>query len=594
LLESIRSKFKKPVFKSVLPVSEFPEMHVTVPDSWPYVHLAPLYDVHIGHQLHDAKLFARHCKWLLEEPYVLTWDGGDMIENASKLSIGAGVYEQDFDPQNQLVQAAKQLAGLHHKMLFKLPGNHEDRTLIMGVDVGQWLAWLLDIPYFADYAFITIKFAGNNFRLLAHHGTGAAQTAGGQLMAARKDIPFFKVFDLYWTGHIHSSRIDVLYQTDFNQRTGLAYERNGLVIVSPSYMRYFNCVDEKTECLTEEGWKGWDKIRGDEFLPTMNLETRRMEWQQCEDKFVRSYAGPMAHIHNRHVDMLLTPNHRVVAVDDRSGKIQVRCVDEMPPKTSSNLQIPQVLNPLEARIPLNISPELASVLGWVISEGHYDHGGRIEISQSNKKNPRYVQAIRLALSKAGFHAKIDSRYLGITRFYIPKEEAPIIKTIIPDKLLTPELVFGLPIHQAKKLFAALMRGDGHYGTMHNWSWKQKNRTNRDLFQALGFRLGENCPAYEQYESVSVRSGKTARWQARNSDGGHRPIVEWDNDYAGLVWCVSTPNTTFVARRSGKIFITGNSYAAKKRLPPGLRGLHAVTLQKDGRIDAGVHANGKRY
>lgn len=221
------------------PESEFPELTVTVPDSWESVILAPLYDVHIGHDKHDTVMFARHLRWIRETPNVLTWNGGDMIENASKLSVGAGVYQQNLTPQNQFLRAIHQLTGIAHKMLFGLPGNHEDRTDQMGFSVASWIALMLEIPYFPDYAFATVKWRGNRFRILAHHGSGAAQTAGGQVMAARRDIAWAKPFDLYWTGHLHNAHVDLLFQTDFDQQTGRAFERNGFVFISPSYIKYF-------------------------------------------------------------------------------------------------------------------------------------------------------------------------------------------------------------------------------------------------------------------------------------------------------------------------------------------------------------------
>ncbi len=239
LVSTIHERFEPPVFKFFRPISDFPEMTVTVPDSWKEVILAPLYDVHIGSANHDKEMFARHLKWIAKTPNVLTWNGGDMIENANKMSVGSGVYEQHMDPQNQLVQSLLQLADIKHKMLFALPGNHEDRTNLMGVDLGQWLAWMLDVPFFSDYCFCTLKWRDQNYRLLAHHGSGGAATAGAQRMAARKPLSWAKVFDLYWSGHLHNPLVDVLYQTDHDQKTGLTVERNALIIISPSYLKYF-------------------------------------------------------------------------------------------------------------------------------------------------------------------------------------------------------------------------------------------------------------------------------------------------------------------------------------------------------------------
>lgn len=247
LLDTVQSEFKERVFDKRLPHTDFPELIITVPDSWEEIILAPLYDCHLGNRDHDEEMFDRHLDWIANTPNILTWNGGDMIENASKMSVGAGVYDQHFNPQNQLVQALLKLAKIQHKMMFSLPGNHEDRTNMMGVDIGQWLAWMMKVPHFDDYCFCTIRWRKNKFRILAHHGSGGATTAGAQRMAARKAIGWAKGVDIFWTGHLHNPLVDVLYQTEFDPKTGLIYERNGLVIISPSYLKFFNSYAAKKQ-----------------------------------------------------------------------------------------------------------------------------------------------------------------------------------------------------------------------------------------------------------------------------------------------------------------------------------------------------------
>ena len=58
-------------------------------------------------------------------------------------------------------------------------------------------------------------------------------------MAARKAVAWAKIFDMYWTGHLHNRLIDELWQTDVDQSTGKLFERNALIMISPSYLRYF-------------------------------------------------------------------------------------------------------------------------------------------------------------------------------------------------------------------------------------------------------------------------------------------------------------------------------------------------------------------
>jgi len=219
------------------PSNGCPELLVTIPDDWPYVQLAPLYDVHFGHRLHASDQFLRHAEWLADQPYVLGWNGGDLIENAI---IGSpGMFDQKKVPQDQFDAALEIVYPFREKLIFAIPGNHEARTArVSGIDIARFFAEKLDIKYFSDYCFCTLKWRGNQFRICAHHGTGAAQTPGGQRNAARKDMPWVEA-DLYWTGHLHQPMVDLVARFDFDQKSGLMIPRDSLVIISPSYLGYF-------------------------------------------------------------------------------------------------------------------------------------------------------------------------------------------------------------------------------------------------------------------------------------------------------------------------------------------------------------------
>jgi len=219
------------------PESEFPELIVTVPDGWPHVTLVPWYDVHHGHALHASPMFKRHRLWFLNEPYVLGWNGGDFCENVVEGS--PGIYSQTDIPNVQFKNSVELLTPMASKLLFAIPGNHEARTMRRsGFDIAEALAHRVGIPYFPDYCFCTIKWRGMKFRIVAHHGTGAAASPGGQRNAARKDMPWVGA-DMYWTGHLHQPIVDVVYRADYDQSTDRMVSRSSVVIISPSYLRYF-------------------------------------------------------------------------------------------------------------------------------------------------------------------------------------------------------------------------------------------------------------------------------------------------------------------------------------------------------------------
>ncbi len=70
------------------------------------------------------------------------------------------------------------------------------------------------------------------------------------------------------------------------------------------------CYSADTEVLTEEGWKMWHSVRGDERFASMTPE-RELVYVPAEERFVADYDGPMYQVRSQQVDLLVTPNHRM-------------------------------------------------------------------------------------------------------------------------------------------------------------------------------------------------------------------------------------------------------------------------------------------
>lgn len=237
-IRKLCATFKKSPLRIIRNPGEIPALSVHVPDSWPYFKLVPWYDVHFDNKAHDRSLLEKHVDWFIKEPYCIGYLGGDIIENASKLSIGDGVYAQDKKPQGQVYTAVQKFAAAQHKLCFSIPGNHEARTEIMGISISEWIATLLDLEYSPDYMFVTFHWRGHQISLLAHHGAGGAATPGAQRMSLRKLTQVGRA-DLYIMGHLHCELVDKISIVDFDQSTGKPFEREALGVITPSYLRYF-------------------------------------------------------------------------------------------------------------------------------------------------------------------------------------------------------------------------------------------------------------------------------------------------------------------------------------------------------------------
>lgn len=70
------------------------------------------------------------------------------------------------------------------------------------------------------------------------------------------------------------------------------------------------CYSEDTEVLTDEGWKAWPSVRGDERFASMT-PFDELVFVPAEERFVGDYAGPMYHVRSEQIDLFVTPNHRM-------------------------------------------------------------------------------------------------------------------------------------------------------------------------------------------------------------------------------------------------------------------------------------------
>jgi len=85
------------------------------------------------------------------------------------------------------------------------------------------------------------------------------------------------------------------------------------------------CYSEDTEILTENGWKLFGKLEKDEKVATYNMDNKNLEYQlptgYHEYDYDSTMFSPMYHFKNKYVDVLVTPNHRMLV--ERNSKMEV-------------------------------------------------------------------------------------------------------------------------------------------------------------------------------------------------------------------------------------------------------------------------------
>jgi len=73
-----------------------------------------------------------------------------------------------------------------------------------------------------------------------------------------------------------------------------------------------SCYDKKTEVLTENGWKKFSKVIPSDKICTLNINSDKIEFQKPRRIFNYHYKGKMYRLRTKRVDLLVTPNHKLL------------------------------------------------------------------------------------------------------------------------------------------------------------------------------------------------------------------------------------------------------------------------------------------
>lgn len=198
-------------------------------------------DIHLGSKYCDRDLLKENLEWVMENQGVFVIDGGDLLETATKDSVGAGVFEQDEIVEEQIEEATKlykplaaegKLLGLHR-------GNHEYRVFKhSGTNLTKILAQSLGVKYFGDGVLHYFKVGGENYTLYSCHGSSGARLPHTKIKSAI-DLANMVDVEVYLMGHLHqlSHHTRVFYNIDKRKKTVVEGQKH--FILGGSYLNHW-------------------------------------------------------------------------------------------------------------------------------------------------------------------------------------------------------------------------------------------------------------------------------------------------------------------------------------------------------------------
>ena len=366
-----------------------------------------------------------------------------------------------------------------------------------------------------------------------------------------------------------------------------------------------SCYDERTDVLTNRGWKRVHEVEYHDEVCTLNLESETIEFQRPNGVFVSDYNGIMYELKTQRVDLLVTPNHRLVyrpcdfrhqrdlrlgdarALFGKSKRLKKdgtwRGVD------SETFLIPGirvkhgsrhysgVRTVKEMHIP--IIPWL-KFFGFWIAEGWVTKSRSEYSVYLSNSSLKLLSQMGQILKTFGFNpivAKDRNGYRLRVRdaqlFDYLKQFSGASNKFVPDN------VKSLSRNLLRIFFEWYIRGDGHrYGRNRKGLYATTISVHlRDDLQEIALKLGMSAYFKLHRKKGTLLSSLSGEKDYRQNDDSwtiyfirkNEPAVipsmindsnrteKWAS-YTGIVSCVSVPNKTVYVRRNGVPVWSGNS------------------------------------
>ena len=265
-----------------------------------------------------------------------------------------------------------------------------------------------------------------------------------------------------------------------------------------------NCVDFETEILTTSGWKKYNEVAVGDTILSLSIDSGKIEQDVVKDIHIFDEDTDAVRFKSRTFDACSTDDHK-----------------------------------------------------WVVESHH-----RMRFTSTKKLcEPEYPDPIvRIA----------DNEIKGTCN--LSDAELRVLGRLMADDsyYLSFDFVSTLSQHQAKILLESMMSGDGT-GSESTGSFACSTESKCDVFQYLcvvaGYvsnsyvrdMVGRRCSGNVANESGYVEV-KHTHWNVSVLKVTHANLCSAEKTMCKVpgVWCVTTNNHTWIARRNGKVYVTGNS------------------------------------
>lgn len=350
---------------------------------------------------------------------------------------------------------------------------------------------------------------------------------------------------------------------------------------------HVHCYDKETEVLTNEGWKFFKDLKGNEQCLTFNIKDENVEWSNIINKIEYHYKGNMHLYEHDSFSLMVTPKHKQVVcnITQKDNKKFYKTIlkeDDLLPNRNRFYKTITKYKGIDKKS-IEIcgytfdTMNFCAFLGYYLSEGNilYRKGIKSEIKISQNKN-RYFDDI-LKYSRLCFN-NVKGEGKNAIYIYINEDLALWFKNFgYSYEKYIPKEIKELDVKYLKIFLEKYINGDGSRQIYDKEFNSHNFKGVRETISTSSYRMASDL------SEIILKIGKAPRFHIQDNrnkiitkkDGSkiqskcilyrieinesqfsicNRKIVPYD-DY---VYCVEVEkNNTLFVKRKGNITISGN-------------------------------------
>jgi predicted phosphodiesterase len=216
------------------------------------IQLVPFGDLHYGDKSCNWEKAQKMIDWIDSEKNTRVILMGDLINSATKTSVGAALFDENKHGQDQLDFMIDALKPIKKKIYGALVGNHSERIYqATGYDPIKFLCNELHTNHYGYGQFIKVKGKGVDYKIYATHGSSSSTLPYTKIKGCL-NLSMHKDADIYLMGHVHDLQLHTqeIERIQYSQ----VIKDKKYFILTGHYLNYDNSYAEmKNLCPSKQG-----------------------------------------------------------------------------------------------------------------------------------------------------------------------------------------------------------------------------------------------------------------------------------------------------------------------------------------------------